>query len=223
MEINTNEEKNVQEQTKWMLLAMELAREALAAGEVPVGCVFVHQSTVVGRGRNRVNESRNATRHAEMVAIDDLRANYKPSRYGACSSSTDDELSCVDTISTHSQSAAVDDSSRRDWVNTVLKECTLYVNVEPCVMCAAAVRMLQVPTVVFGCCNERFGGCGSVLDVTHNSLASPYPPMECVKGVLADESVALLKNFYKGENPNAPCPKKKPRLDAFCSDSVGDC
>ena len=217
VKMSTNEEKNLQEQTKWMQMAIDLAREALAAGEVPVGCVFVHQNTVVGRGRNRVNESRNATRHAEMVAIDDVRANYKPSGSGS------DETDKILNFCAKNRSNADDESSQRDPIDAVLQDCTLYVNVEPCVMCAAAVRMLRVPTVVFGCCNERFGGCGSVLDVVHSNLASLYPPVECLKGVLADESVELLKNFYKGENPNAPVPKKKSRLDAFCKDSGGDC
>jgi len=51
--------------------AFELAEEALTAGEVPVGCVL-HSATlgVVGEGRNEVNATRNATRHAELVAVD---------------------------------------------------------------------------------------------------------------------------------------------------------
>jgi len=44
----------------------------------------------------------------------------------------------------------------------ILKECTLYVTVEPCIMCAAALRLMEIKKVYFGCNNERFGGCGSI-------------------------------------------------------------
>jgi tRNA-specific adenosine deaminase 2 len=166
-----------------MLMAIELAQEALAVGEVPVGCVFVHQGEVIGRGRNKVNESRNATRHAEMVAIDDLRDKFARLSKESSEMGTSSDL--------------------------VFKECILYVNVEPCIMCAAALRILQVPTVIYGCSNERFGGCGSVFDIAHDDLTSLGPSLTCIKGPYANDSIELLKNFYKGENPNAPFPKKK--------------
>ena len=59
----------VTEQEKWMAQALELAREAAAAGEVPVGCVIVRDGQVVGRGRNRREEKQSAASHAEMEAI----------------------------------------------------------------------------------------------------------------------------------------------------------
>ena len=57
----------------FMRQALALAREAAAAGEVPVGCVIVREGVVVGRGRNRREEQRAAASHAEMEAI--ARAN----------------------------------------------------------------------------------------------------------------------------------------------------
>ncbi len=53
----------------YMRLALELAREAAAAGEVPVGCVIVHHGEVVGRGRNRREEKQAVSSHAEMEAM----------------------------------------------------------------------------------------------------------------------------------------------------------
>ncbi|TKR78318.1 hypothetical protein L596_019141 [Steinernema carpocapsae] len=53
--------------------AFKLAEEALESNEVPVGCVFVFQGEIIGRGRNDVNRTKNPTRHAEMVAFDELR------------------------------------------------------------------------------------------------------------------------------------------------------
>jgi tRNA-specific adenosine deaminase 2 len=55
---------------KWMDEALDLAAEALEAGEVPVGCVFVYNGEVIAKGRNTVNETRNATRHAELNCLD---------------------------------------------------------------------------------------------------------------------------------------------------------
>lgn len=45
----------------------------------------------------------------------------------------------------------------------IVASCDLYVTVEPCVMCASALRQLGIRRVFFGCANDRFGGCGSVL------------------------------------------------------------
>ena len=53
----------------YMRQALALAREAAAAGEVPVGCVIVRGGEIVGRGRNRREERRSAASHAEMEAI----------------------------------------------------------------------------------------------------------------------------------------------------------
>lgn len=171
-----------------MNMAFEQALEALEAGEVPVGCVVVRQGKVIAKGRNRVNESFNATRHAEMVAIDQL----------------------VDL----SKSAELADSSLSQLCSTSV----LYVTVEPCVMCAAALRQIGLARVVFGCSNPRFGGCGSVLDVHGKHLAGscnepmipkhdgdcstePYPALELTRGVQQERAVRLLQQFYEGENP----------------------
>ena len=56
----------------FMQQALDQARKALDLGEVPVGCVFVHEGAVIGTGHNRTNLEFNATRHAEVVAIDEI-------------------------------------------------------------------------------------------------------------------------------------------------------
>ena len=57
------------EREKYMSAALELAREAAAAGEIPVGCVIVKDGEIIGRGRNRREQERSALAHAEVEAI----------------------------------------------------------------------------------------------------------------------------------------------------------
>lgn len=59
------------EREYYMREALELAREAYEAGEVPVGCVIVKNGRIIGRGRNRREEKQSALSHAELEAIED--------------------------------------------------------------------------------------------------------------------------------------------------------
>ena len=59
------------EDRDYMLAALELAREAAADGEVPVGCIITRKGQIVGRGRNRREKGKNALCHAELEAIND--------------------------------------------------------------------------------------------------------------------------------------------------------
>lgn len=96
---------------------------------------------------------------------------------------------------------------------------TLYVTVEPCVMCAAALRIVGLTNVVYGCSNDRFGGCRSVLHV--DTLDSDIvPPLAVTSGVLKDEAVKLLQEFYERGNAKLPeakrhrrTPKERPTTD----------
>ena len=68
----------------FMEQALALAREAAAAGEVPVGCVIVREGVVIGRGRNRREEKRAAASHAEMEAIAQANAAIGSWRLDGC-------------------------------------------------------------------------------------------------------------------------------------------
>ncbi|KAK4884401.1 hypothetical protein RN001_000672 [Aquatica leii] len=61
--------------------AFKLAYEALEAQEVPVGCIFVHNNEIIASGRNTVNETHNATRHAELNCIDQCICNSRTLHY----------------------------------------------------------------------------------------------------------------------------------------------
>ncbi|KAK0416741.1 hypothetical protein QR680_012656 [Steinernema hermaphroditum] len=65
--------KAVEVSMEFLEEAFALAEAALENNEVPVGCVFVYRGKIIGRGRNDVNRTKNPTRHAEMVAFDELR------------------------------------------------------------------------------------------------------------------------------------------------------
>lgn len=87
----------------------------------------------------------------------------------------------------------------------MLSNTEVFVTVEPCIMCAGALHNLHLKQVTYGCQNDRFGGCGTVLDA--GLLAEN--PCKIIGGVRAEEAMQLLKDFYKGTNPNAPVPNVK--------------
>ncbi|PPQ81076.1 hypothetical protein CVT25_014539 [Psilocybe cyanescens] len=164
------------EHLKWMGEAMAMAEEALEAGEVPVGCVFVREGAIIAKARNRTNELRNATRHAELEAIDSILS--------------DKEL--TPEISQYPLSTTV-----------------LYVTVEPCIMCASALRQMGIKEVYYGCANDRFGGCGSVLGVNEELPHPTHPSYSAKGGFCREEAIMILRRFYITENVNAPVPKSK--------------
>jgi tRNA(adenine34) deaminase len=77
-----------------------------------------------------------------------------------------------------------------------LDGCTLVVTLEPCVMCAGAAMAARVERVVFGAWDPKAGACGSVWDLTRDPLATHV--VDVVGGVRAEESAALLVDFFEG-------------------------
>ena len=139
----------------FMDAALELARQAMADGEVPVGCVIVRGDEIVGRGRNRRETEKTALGHAEIEAIADACRNL---------------------------------GGWRLW------ECTLYVTLEPCPMCAGAIINARIPRVVFGASDSKCGACGSVCDLFSMEF-NHHPQVE--KGVRETEAGELLTEFFQ--------------------------
>ncbi len=75
-----------------------------------------------------------------------------------------------------------------------LVECTLYVTLEPCAMCAGAMVLARVSRLVYGAADPKAGACGSVLDVIHERRLNHR--VEVTAGVLADECGATLMDFF---------------------------
>jgi tRNA(Arg) A34 adenosine deaminase TadA len=114
----------------------------------------------------------------------------------------------------------------------IFRHCDLFVTCEPCIMCAAALAMVGIRRVVFGCKNDRFGGCGSILhlhndddesttttekEIEENRNKSGLQPSsrsynsgyKIKSGVLEKEAVTLLRSFYDRENLHCPEEKRK--------------
>ena len=92
----------------------------------------------------------------------------------------------------HAEIEAISDACRNlgGWR---LWDCTLYVTLEPCPMCAGAIINARIPRVVFGASDDKCGACGSVCNLFEMEF-NHHPVVE--KGVLQEESSALLKEFF---------------------------
>lgn len=169
-----------------MSVALYAAYRALLDGETPVACTFVSKSTdqVIAVGSNDTNGSLNGTRHAEFVAIERVMAERIP------------------------------EAKRNDlqFIKNVFSDINVYVTVEPCIMCALALRQMGINRVVFGCANERFGGNGTVILVNRDDVG-PDAAYLSYGGILRTEAVQLLRNFYIQENGSAPEPQIKRNKD----------
>ena len=153
--------------TRLMRRALAEASAALGRGETPVGCVLALEDGgkggardgngdgVLAVGANRTNASKDGTRHAELEAVDALLA-------------ADAERAAA--------AAAGGPAAAQ-----LLADVELFVSVEPCIMCAAALSALGLKRVFYGCPNDKFGGCGSILRVHEEGACErharqPPPP-----------------------------------------------
>jgi|SRR5579871_5175031 len=140
----------------FMDMALEEARAAGAAGEVPVGCVIVCGGAVVARAGNRTLADADPTAHAELLAI--------------------------------RQAAAALGSER-------LTECDLYVTLEPCAMCAAAMAFARIRRLYYGAADPK----GGAVENGVRFFASPtcHHRPDIYGGMGEAEASALLKEFFK--------------------------
>lgn len=143
-----------------MLRAIELARRAMSLGEVPIGCVIVHDPTgqVVGEGFNRREIDHDPTAHAEMIALRQAGASTKHWR---------------------------------------LLDCTLYVTLEPCPMCAGAIVNARLPRLVYGCADPKAGAVETLFRLCDDARLNHR--VEIDGGVRADECASLLREFFQAQ------------------------
>ncbi len=152
----SDEEKQLLLDTSFMQQALRQAELAFDAGEVPIGCVIVKDAKVIAKGYNQIEMLKDATAHAEILAI------------GSASSAVE---------------------------NWRLNDCTMYVTLEPCPMCAGAILNSRISRLVYGSKDTRFGGCGGTIDVLSNNVLNREIIVE--SGVLADECLGLIRLFFQ--------------------------
>ncbi|WP_419020535.1 tRNA adenosine(34) deaminase TadA [Intestinimonas butyriciproducens] len=87
-----------------------------------------------------------------------------------------------------------------------LEDCTMYVTLEPCPMCAGAIVQARIPTVVIGCMNPKAGCAGSVLDMLHEDGFNHQ--VDTRIGVLEEECSQMMKDFFKALRLKKPKKKK---------------
>ena len=155
----------------FMRMALREAEKAAADGEVPTGCVIVEPAPLAGgdcafdpdpltarilaRAHNQPEMLRDATAHAEMLALTAAAA------------------------------------TKGAWRLTGTR---LYVTKEPCPMCAGAIVLARVPTVVWGVSDPKRGG-GTVFNIFAHPGINHHP--EIVTGVLEEDSLAILQVFFR--------------------------
>ena len=142
----------------WMTQALDLGREAAAVGEVPIGCVVVHDvsGTVVGRGYNRRETDRDPTAHAEILAIRE---------------------------------------AGRTLGHWRLLNCTLYVTLEPCPMCAGAIVNARIPRLVYGCDDPKAGAVRTLFQLCQDDRLNHR--VDVRGGVLAEPCASILREFFQ--------------------------
>ena len=143
-------------QRSFMDMALDEARAAAAAGEVPIGCVIVYDGETIARAGNRTLADRDPTAHAEMLAI-------------------------------RAATAAL--GSER------LADCDLYVTLEPCTMCVAAMSLARIRRLYYGATDPK----GGAVDSGVRFFASPtcHHRPDVYGGIGEAEASALLRDFFR--------------------------
>lgn len=144
------------EDEKYMKKAIAQAKLAGKAGDVPIGCVIVHQDKIIARGYNKRNANKTTLAHAELLAIS--KASKKLG----------------------------------DWR---LEECTMYITLEPCQMCAGAIVQARIPRVVIGAMNPKAGCAGSIINILE--MQEFNHQVSVTKGILEEECSGMLSQFFR--------------------------
>jgi len=143
-----------------MRRALELAREAAAEGEVPVGAVVTRDGELIAEARNAMRGTTDPTAHAEIVAIRAAAERLGQSR---------------------------------------LDECSLWVTLEPCAMCASAIAVARLAELRFGAEDPKGGG------VMHGPRIFSQPTChhrpDVLGGIGEEESAQLLRSFFAQRRP----------------------
>ena len=137
----------------YMQLALNEARKAFDASEVPVGAIIVMNNKVIAKAYNQVELLNDSTAHAEIMALT-TAYNYLGSKY--------------------------------------LPDASLYVTLEPCLMCCGALYWSRIGKIVYGADDEKNG-----YKKTTGRKNPFHPKTEISIGILKEECAVLIKDFFK--------------------------
>jgi len=139
----------------YMNIALKEAEKAYKKGEVPIGAVIVKNDKIIAKGYNLKEKKKNATRHAEIIAIE---------------------------------------KASRKLHNWRLIDCTIYVTMFPCPMCASAINQARISKLVYGTI-PKYANKEHVNKILSDKNYGI--PVEVVKNVLEDKCSNLIKNFFE--------------------------
>lgn len=140
----------------WMKRALELAKNAQDAGEIPVGALLVKDNQLIASGWNCSIENHDPTAHAEIMVLKQggqALSNYR------------------------------------------LLDTTLYVTLEPCIMCAGAMIHSRIGRLVYGAKDFKTGACGSFINIMERPGLNHY--VDVTGGVLEENCSLMLSAFFK--------------------------
>ncbi len=145
---------------QYMRQALELARQAFAADEVPVGCLIVDSQSgeILSATHNLSEHTEDATAHAEIKAIQSACRKLQTNR---------------------------------------LRKTDMYVTLEPCTMCAAAISFARIENLYFGAADAKGGAVTNGVRF-YNQPTCHHRPHVC-GGILEEECAQLLKDFFKAK------------------------
>eukprot|EP00928_Gymnodinium_smaydae_P027987 TRINITY_DN21472_c0_g1_i1.p1 TRINITY_DN21472_c0_g1~~TRINITY_DN21472_c0_g1_i1.p1 ORF type:complete len:247 (-),score=61.86 TRINITY_DN21472_c0_g1_i1:138-878(-) len=204
---------------RFMRMALDEARTAMADGEVPVGCVLVADGEVLARGGNQTNRSRNGTRHCELVAADEVLGVHGREAFARCRLYVTLEpcIMCAGAL----QHLGVTDvvyggaNSRFGGCGGVLR---VHETREAAVAAVAPEDVRTVATAITSASSEAAavapGGGADAAAPPAAARGADAPRKRglagivCRGGLLGDEAVELLKGFYATGNPLAPAEKR---------------
>ena len=144
------------EDEKFMKEAIKQAKKAEAIGDVPIGCVIVHDGKIIARGYNKRNRDKTVLAHAELLAM---------------------KKAC---------------KKLGDWR---LEDCTMYITLEPCQMCAGAAVQARLDRVVIGAMNAKAGCAGSIINLLDMQQFNHQVQTDI--GICGDECSTMLSTFFK--------------------------
>ena len=110
----------------------------------------------------------------------------------------------------HAEVMAIQEANRTVG-NWRLLDCTLFVTIEPCVMCSGAIGLARIPKVIYGASNQKFGGAGSLYDILRDERLNHRVEVET--GVMEEECAKIMQDFFRQSRERKKEAKRLAKLE----------